>query len=1325
MSLENTAYHFLQDGGEMGKLIRAKDWSQTPLGKPENWPQSLKNMVKVLLDNPFGQNIVWGQDYTQIYNDGYIPILGSTKHPQALGSSAKDTWSEVWHIIGPMFETVMKGESISFTDFFLQLNRNGYLENCYFDFAYSPIKLENGEVGGALVTIIETTTKKKVQDDLKENRDELEFVIEAAQLGTFDYNPITNKFSGNTRLKDWFGLPHNEEIELIEAINSIAEKDRERISNAVLEALKYESGGTYNVKYTVVNKVTKKETFIHSKGRTWFNEDKEAYRFTGTLEDITEQTAANIRTKETENHIRTMILESPIGICVLDAATLICETVNESFVEIAGKPREQIIGNFYWDTFEEVKDLHVGVLDKVLETGEAVSAYEVELILIRNGKKEKVYVSFVYAPLKDKNEKVIKVAVWVQNNTPQVEIRKEILVSEHNLRLMILQAPIAIAIFRGTDYNVEIANNLALELWNKTEEQVLGIPLFESMPELLPQGIKELLDEVRATGKRFFTPEMPVKLFRDGSLKKIYINFSFEPLFDANRNINGIMAIGFDVTEGVEARKKVEKSEQGLRALVESAPFPIGVYEGEELRITLLNKSIMDIWGKGYDLIGKTYPEVLPELEEQNIYEQLRGVIRTGIPFHAKNQRVDLMINGELKPHYFNYSFTPLFDTEGEVYAVMNTAAEVTELHEAKQKVEESEKRFRESVKQAPIGITILRGPENIVEMANENYLLIVDRAEDQFVGKPLFESLPEVKESVSSIISDVYKSGNAFYGYEFPVLLNRYGKMETSYFNFVYHPIKENNVITGIMVVATDVTTTIIARQQIEENEEKLELVIESSELGVFDVDLKTSDIVASERCYQILGFKDERNLTNKELLKNFHPDDLRIRKQAFKKAFIDGKLDYQARILWNDGTLHWMEAKGKVFFDDKGKPERLLGTIRDITEERNFQQELSEREEKFRLLADFMPQYIWTADPDGNLTYFNQSTYDFGGFEPGTLNNEGWINMVHPDDREENLKRWMHSVKTGENYLFEQRFRRYDGEYRWQLSRAIPQRDSNGVIKRWVGTSTDIQEQKMFTKELEKQVHLRTKELEEKNLDLEKMNKQLQSFVFISSHDLQEPLRKIQMFSSRILENEHESLSSNGQKYFERIENSAFRMQQLIKDLIEYSRTDIQEKTYEKINLNELIEEVKELLSEELEQKKVKITSTGICEVRVVPVQFRQVVLNLISNSIKYAKANEPAEITIDCAKVLGKETNVDSISKDTLYSHIRFTDNGIGFEQEYNERIFEVFQRLHTKDTYSGTGIGLSIVKKIIENHDGAITASGNLDQGAVFDIYIPAP
>lgn len=161
--------YFLSGGGEMGQLIREKDWSKTPLGDPKDWPQSLCTAVGIMLNNPFGMYIAWGKDYTQLYNDGYRPILGESKYPHAVGISTIETFAEVWHIIGDMFDGVMAGKAVGFPDFMLPLNRNGFVEECYFDFSYSPILESDGKVGGVLVTVIETTNKKKAQEDLKES----------------------------------------------------------------------------------------------------------------------------------------------------------------------------------------------------------------------------------------------------------------------------------------------------------------------------------------------------------------------------------------------------------------------------------------------------------------------------------------------------------------------------------------------------------------------------------------------------------------------------------------------------------------------------------------------------------------------------------------------------------------------------------------------------------------------------------------------------------------------------------------------------------------------------------------------------------------------------------------------------------------------------------------------------------------------------------------------------------------------------------------------------------------------------------------------------
>ncbi|MEO6254482.1 MAG: ATP-binding protein, partial [Ferruginibacter sp.] len=238
-----------------------------------------------------------------------------------------------------------------------------------------------------------------------------------------------------------------------------------------------------------------------------------------------------------------------------------------------------------------------------------------------------------------------------------------------------------------------------------------------------------------------------------------------------------------------------------------------------------------------------------------------------------------------------------------------------------------------------------------------------------------------------------------------------------------------------------------------------------------------------------------------------------------------------------------------------------------------------------------------------------------------------------------------------------------------------------------------------------------------------LEKMNKELQSFAYISSHDLQEPLRKIQTFASRITDKEKENLSENGKDLFKRMQASAERMQSLIDDLLAYSRTHTLERDFQKVNLNAIIEKVTQDLKEEIEQKHATIENPKICEAKAIPFQFQQLFYNLISNSLKFSNPEHPLHITINSEHSEGSKLDNKNLQSDKFYCHISVADNGIGFEPQYNEKIFELFQRLHGKNEYTGTGIGLAIVKRIVENHNGIIAANGELGKGATFDIYLP--
>ena len=265
----------------------------------------------------------------------------------------------------------------------------------------------------------------------------------------------------------------------------------------------------------------------------------------------------------------------------------------------------------------------------------------------------------------------------------------------------------------------------------------------------------------------------------------------------------------------------------------------------------------------------------------------------------------------------------------------------------------------------------------------------------------------------------------------------------------------------------------------------------------------------------------------------------------------------------------------------------------------------------------------------------------------------------------------------------------------------------------------------QKAFTAELEKQVKERTHQLEENNISLEKMNKELQSFAYISSHDLQEPLRKIQTFASLIADKEFDSLSDLGKDYFQRMRNAAERMQTLINDLLSYSRADTGGHKFESTDLKTVAEEVKEDLREELAEKDSIVEIGEMSAISIIPFQFRQLLYNLISNALKFSKNGQAAHIKIESEIAEGKFLKNKHLSPNSYYCHISVSDNGIGFPQEYNEKIFGLFQRLHSRKQYDGTGIGLAIVKKIVDNHHGYISAKGEMDKGATFDIFIPAP
>lgn len=353
------------------------------------------------------------------------------------------------------------------------------------------------------------------------------------------------------------------------------------------------------------------------------------------------------------------------------------------------------------------------------------------------------------------------------------------------------------------------------------------------------------------------------------------------------------------------------------------------------------------------------------------------------------------------------------------------------------------------------------------------------------------------------------------------------------------------------------------------------------------------------------------------------------------------------------------------------------------------------------------------WKINMVTGKYFYSDNFYRILGLEPHAFDEklENYIPFIHPDDVEECVRAHENSLKNHTPTSLTYRIVRPNGEIRYVNSIGDFTHNTKGELVK-IGVSYDITEQQNS-----KLI------LEEKNKTLIAINAELESFNQIVSHDLQEPLRKIQMFISRLEGGEIDNVSDTGKDYFTKIKMSANRMQNLMMDLVDYSRTIKENKVFDKIDLNDMLDDVLQELSLNIEEKNAEISIKKLPNIKAIPFQIHQLFVNLIANSLKYTKEGVAPIVKIYIGKIKAGETFNGIEITEKKYYKIIVSDNGIGFKQEFSEKIFALFKRLETEASYTGTGLGLAICKKIIENHNGYIKAKGVPNKGATFTIYLP--
>jgi PAS domain S-box-containing protein len=394
--------------------------------------------------------------------------------------------------------------------------------------------------------------------------------------------------------------------------------------------------------------------------------------------------------------------------------------------------------------------------------------------------------------------------------------------------------------------------------------------------------------------------------------------------------------------------------------------------------------------------------------------------------------------------------------------------------------------------------------------------------------------------------------------------------------------------------------------------------------------------------------------------------------------------------------------------------EPGKTAVIYTNVSERRVVREALRASEERFRVLSEAMPQIVWSADATGAVDYFNPQALDYTGIRLEKGIGWNWLSIIHPDDLALTESVWRRTVASGQPCQIEHRLRRADGEFRWHLTRCVPVRNQKSEAIRWISSATDIHAQKTLEQ------------------GLEASNKELDAFSYSISHDLRAPLRAIDGFSSMLLEKYRPQLPAEAQEYLDLIRQSALRMGGLIDGLLALSRLGRQELKKQTVVVSDIVRESIDDLRADCEGRAVEFVLGTLPACQADPLLLRQVFANLLSNGLKYTRKREKARIEVGALKFgqvsrQGESDKAGRVSPPALdpecwVYYVR--DNGVGIDMRYANRLFGVFQRLHSEKDFEGTGVGLATVQRIIHRHGGQVWAEAAVDKGAAFYFTIGA-
>jgi len=388
------------------------------------------------------------------------------------------------------------------------------------------------------------------------------------------------------------------------------------------------------------------------------------------------------------NIFNTLIEESPMPIALYTGENMVIQVANKAMLKAWGRDLS-VIGKELALALPELKDQpFLSILEQVRSTAMPYEAKEDKVVLLNDNVLQTFYFDFTYKPLLDQDGNVWGILNNATDVTELVNAKFKVEHSEALFRQMIYDAPVAIGILRGRDLIIEEANDELLKIWRKSKD-IIGIKLLDGLPEIVDQPFPELLLQVYDSGVAHYGYETKARLEHNGAESDFYFNFVYDPIFGQDGEVTGIMIVANEITLQVVSKMEAAKSEERFRNFMYDIPMATAYYETENIVISLANDEMLRFWGKDKSVIGKTIAEAIPELNVQPSVDVLKEVYQTGITYHADQEEFEVIIDGKEEKRWFSFTYKPIKDSSGQVYAIIHAAMDVTKLVRLQQQKDE------------------------------------------------------------------------------------------------------------------------------------------------------------------------------------------------------------------------------------------------------------------------------------------------------------------------------------------------------------------------------------------------------------------------------------------------------------------------------------------------------------------------------------------------------------------------------------------------------------------------------------------------------------